>query len=734
MAGPGEHDRDDAPAPDGPALDAAGDLAASGAAASEELAPVPPAHAAMTDEPAGVAPPHPTPLAPGEPAREPAPAPAPPPSPLRAAIGVLTGFVLIALTNAVAIAVTVPWPPGGARVRLAHHLFDLGQTLGLGVACAAVLALGARVLGRRLGIALTLYAAVASVVMELIVGQDLRRQAQVALGGRLAVPIYWALVALCGTALPVAHLLGAWLRRFRWLSLLPLVAALGGVITHHAILRDDYPGLHGAIAWTAATLAGVTLATRVEPWVRGLLAGTGAPRRVLAGRLALAAVVLGGVLGLAIPPPNRIRIQLFREPGAVGAWALAAAVWSIPELPVAAPPPASPWFASREGLPPVPPTTPRLVAGNPVVVMITIDATRGDVIADPKNDARYPVITGLKRSGAYFANATSPGSQTAVSLTTTFSGRYFSELFWSMHGEGVARFAYAADDTTPRFPEILAEHGVRTATFCSLNFLAGDFGVIRGFTEQRMIPDGRKHAFAKQVVDPVIERLRKVNNEPFFLYIHLMEPHAPYDRGADKSGSDKDRYLSEIAVADAEIGRITRLVQSRFKDRGIVVIGADHGEAFGEHGTFNHTKTLYQELLHVPLIIKGPGIVGRRIEQHVGLVDLGPTLLDLYGIDTPASFKGQSLLPLLAGRDVALERPLLAEGRLRRALYYDGLKLIVDDRRKLVEAYDLEGDPLELRSLFDDEPERVAPSLAALHAFFAANALRRPGYSPPFKP
>jgi arylsulfatase A-like enzyme len=179
-----------------------------------------------------------------------------------------------------------------------------------------------------------------------------------------------------------------------------------------------------------------------------------------------------------------------------------------------------------------------------------------------------------------------------------------------------------------------------------------------------------------------------------------------------------------------------KLLQQRFADRAVLIVGADHGEAFGEHGTFQHTKTLYEELLRIPLIMQGPGIVARNIAQHVGLIDIGPTLLDIFGLPTPGAFMGQSLVPLLAGKDVQLERPLFAEGRLREALYFGGVKVIEDSRRTVVEVYDLEQDPGELDNLFERDRARSDPALAALRAFFAANALasKRPGYTPPYKP
>jgi arylsulfatase A-like enzyme len=249
-----------------------------------------------------------------------------------------------------------------------------------------------------------------------------------------------------------------------------------------------------------------------------------------------------------------------------------------------------------------------------------------------------------------------------------------------------------------------------------------------------MVIKGTVYAQAAQVIEPLLGRLQRAGKAPLFLYTHLMEAHAPYDRGS-KTGSDHARYLSEVAIADREIGRVQALLEQRFGDRWALFVSADHGEAFGEHQTYEHSKTLYQELVHVPLLAVGPRIPHRVVDQRVGLVDLGPTLLDLFGVDTPASFEGQSLVPLLAGQDVTLTRPLLSEGRLRRALTLpDGLKVIEDPRRKVVEVYDLAADPGETRNLFDLEPARADPALATLRQFFAVHAVTTDGYQPPFEP
>lgn len=629
----------------------------------------------------------------------------------------LAGALFLAIANAADISASVRWPHGGARVRVAHHLFDAAETLGLGLVCAVLLGVAGGALRRRRGAAPLVYFAVSAALARAVLGQDLRHQSDYLASGIAGELLFALFVGLCGAALPVAHAFGAWCGRRRILAWIARGIAAGGVVTSHLILRDDYAGLHAAIEWSAATVMFASLARPVARLVhrrRG---------RVVAGALALA-----GAAGILVAPSNRTRLELFRAPGAIGAWAAASTVWPPPMSAHDERPEAAPAFAAS----PAPPFEPGLVDGPPVVVMITIDATRADVIDDPSHAPVLPFFTELRRTSAMLTRAVSPGSQTSVALATMFSGRYFSQLYWTRFGRGASRYLYPAEDPSPRFVETLAANGVQTALFGGTAFLSGEYGVARGFAEVH-VPEGRRHAMAREVIDPLLARLSRVGGAPTFLYAHIMEPHAPYDR-AKKSGTDFERYVAEVGLADGHVGRVARALTQRFPTRGLLIVSADHGEAFGEHGTHQHTKTLYDELLHVPLLIRGAKVRARRIDERVSLVDIGPTLLDVFGLDAQPGLMGQSLVPLLRGSDARLTRPVLAEGRLRRALYAGGVKVIEDLRRKVVEAYDLERDPGELMNLFDGEDPRALTALASLRAFFDAHALRRPGYSPPYKP
>lgn len=658
---------------------------------------------------------------------------------LRAGIGTGAGFGLVALTNALYIAALLPRPALGLRIRLQHYLFDATETLGLGFLAALVVFAGVTLMEqngrsprmRRVCriVGFVVYAVLAGAITHRLLGYELHRICLARFGGRFHDPLFVVGSVGMGISIPGALAVGWALADRKRLRIVLLLLGFGVMVTNLLVLRDDYAGLHGALAWFSATIVAMPLA--------GLLEGIVVKRPQRTRKAVLLVLGAMGVFGLSVSPSSTVRAEIFRAPAPIAAWALATFSWQMPgdaRGGLSHEAAESPYFQARDALPPIAPTTPKRLDGlAPLVVLITIDATRADAVDSSDNESIFPTLTGMKRRGAYFAHATSAGSQTAVALSSLFSGRYFSQLEWSEYGNGPLRFSYPALDTTPRFPELLQKRGITTVSYCSIAFLAGEFGVLRGFAEETIAVRGREHAPAAQIIDPLLQRLERVRDEPIFLYAHLTEPHAPYDR-AGTEGTNIQQYLREIAIADEYIGKVLDVLQKRFARRAYLFVSSDHGEAFGEHGTTKHTKTLYDELLRVPLLVMGPGIAIRRIDQHVTVMDLGPTILDLFGVDTPASFMGQSLVPLLKGRDVLLDRPILAEGRLRRALYWGDLKVIEDPRRKVVEAYDIQHDPRELRNRFDTDPTHVAPALAALRHFFDVHRVRKPGYETPYKP
>jgi hypothetical protein len=648
---------------------------------------------------------------------------------LRIASGLFAAGLLLAVADVVAIALTLPLPHAGIGLRLGHHFFAFAETVGVGAFAALAAGSFVRLLRPPRWVAAGVAIAMTTGLIYLAIGENLTRGASLTLEGHYETALFVAYLVFLGVLLPAAYAIGALFSRWRLLCLLPLFLSLIVMSFDHVINKDDYQGIHGVVVWGASLLGGAA----VGPFV--LRCGLALARRQR-GRWMLAAVGLFALLGLALPPPNGVRYELFREPCAVAPWVLATVLWRAPGLHGPVPPtPPSEWIEDRRALPPVPPTAPPLLPKNAVVVLVTIDAMRFDAVANSNNDTLLPTLADFKRRGVFFTRAFGASTQTALSLSTLFSGRYYSEQYWTDHGRGRTRFLYPSDDSSIRFPEVLTSRGVGTANFAGLIFLCNEYGVLRGFTEETMTVTSAYHALAPQLINPLLERLEHAGAGPLFLYTHLMEPHDPYDRGR-QDGTPQERYLSEVAVADAQLGRVERYLEEHFDGRWALLVSADHGEAFGEHGGFTHGKSLYDELLHVPLLARSPHFATRRVDEPVSLIDVGPTILDLFGIETPSSFMGQSLVPFFTrGGAPHLTRPLIAEGRLRRSLIMpDGLKVIEDLRRKIVEVYDLSRDPGETTNLFDEETARADVALAALRAFFAVHTRTEGGYEVPFKP
>ena len=644
----------------------------------------------------------------------------------------LLGAACAAAVNVVAVW-AVLGRPARWGVRGQHHLFDILATLTVAGWLALLPALlvavrrwnAPRNAGasnpprwRAVWLGWCAFGLMASAGMHWVLGDHLERQANAIFEGRFATFLFGAMVFGSGFGVLAAQLLGDAARAVSpGAARFVAVHASAALIANHFTLRDDYPSVHAAVTWVAATLLGACFARPVAEWLSVHVRVT-------------ATVVFIALVGTVLSPPNEVRLELYRECGAVAPWVLARALWRLPSVPelehVLVRPSSGVEPRATSGKP--------LVAA-PVVVLITVDALRADVVADPANESRFPNLTRLRNSGLYVPRAVSPGSQTSVSLATMFSGRPFSGQRWALHGEGSARFHYPATDATPRVPTLLSQAGVRTEGFFALRFLAGEFGVTRGFAVEHMLTEGRKHGPASVVMPPLLAAFDKLGaNEPTFFFAHLTEPHEPYDRGRVHTGTSFERYLSEIEVVDTWLGRVMQKITQRAKGRGYLIVSADHGEAFGEHHSEFHTKTLYDEVIRVPLIAWGPKLRSVRCEAPASLVDVGPTVLEIFGLPTPASSLGESLIPIAVGaRSCDAPRPpLFAQGRLRQVYFTaDGLKVIEDHVGKTVEVFDVVRDPGELDNVFGRDV-RANRAVEELRAFFRAESLA--DYEPPYKP
>ncbi len=663
-----------------------------------------------------------------------------PPARLGADAGQLLAWATLAVFNAITIAIQVPYDRALPRQRVAHHLYDAGHMLAIGLASAAAVALWSRLRPRlrpRAAVLLDLAALTAASLTLgfLTLANDLGnladRLVQSRAGAAVGPAVLPGLIVVTALVIPAAGALGRLVAR-PWLRWVGVLLAVGVGAANEVILQNDYRTIHLYLAWAAAVLGGSAVATL--PLSPRLLSS-----RARTGQLVAQALCASvAAYTLVVWPGARVIRELYKVSGAVLAPLLStahqASVSTFDESLL--PAEARPWFRDRAGQPDVPPTAKPAAMPNRIILMLFIDSFRADVLASPANAATLPNIFELEKRAVDFTTARSPGSGTVYSFTQLFADRYFSQMYWSTKVAGGGTWPHA--DTSPRFPELLEKAGIPTYTSASIEWMINEYGVVRGFSEQRIHPFETPRLpvrEAHELIDDTIARLDRQGEGPLFLFLHFMEAHFPYDR-AGKTGSEQSRYLREIGLIDKELGRLrAAVVQKGLAPRTMTILTADHGEAFGEHHTTAHSSTLYDELLRVPLVIEAQDLPPRRVDEPVTLMDLGPTILDLFGQPTPGAYMGQSLVPLLHGDHAKLTRPIVSESRLIRSLVFpDGIKAITDPRKGTIELYDLRRDPGELTDLFNEDKESSDRHLGALNLFFREHMLKRRGYVAPYRP
>jgi arylsulfatase A-like enzyme/Tfp pilus assembly protein PilF len=338
--------------------------------------------------------------------------------------------------------------------------------------------------------------------------------------------------------------------------------------------------------------------------------------------------------------------------------------------------------------------------------------------------ARTPTLDGLAARGARFEHA-----QSAVPLTGPSHATILTGLYPPVHGvrDNVV-FTLEARHRT--LATLLKAHGYRTAAFIGAYPVGAAFGFRQGFDsfsenfKESPVGGAGAQRPANEVVDDALGWLKSPGVGPFFLWMHLYDPHAPYDPPEPYRTEFTGRpYDGEIAFADAQLGRVLEWLRASGHERDTVVaVLADHGEALGEHGEVTHALLTYEATLHVPLLLAGPGVArGVSVPARVTTLDVAPTLLRLLGVEPPAEMKGRDLGPGLRGQRLAAE-PLYAEslfGRLNcrwstLRVWTDGDWKLVDGGR--AELFDLASDPGESRDRSVAEAPRVQRMRAALRA------------------
>lgn len=420
----------------------------------------------------------------------------------------------------------------------------------------------------------------------------------------------------------------------------------------------------------------------------------------------------------------------------------------------------------------------------PNVILITVDGLRADHLGCCGYDGNTsPNIDNLASTGALFQQAISNGGGTPEGFPSILA----SALPPLHHDE----FSEILKRSTT-LPEVLRRNGYATAAFHSCPFLTRSFHYDKGFSTfvDNMRPLGRIHewqvrrflsnpksrfyellglffdllvigglhiANSDKINSRVVSWLKK-NHQKFFIWIHYMDTHRmstslkvlrrfglrPISRfgrlALHRRAKNHPNLLSEhdlqllVEQYDASIRYVDNCIGSLLYELGgrlantITIVTGDHGDEFGEHGNFGH-RTLYDEILRIPLIINGPGISAQiLVKEQVSQLDIAPTIVDLLNLGEVEGFRGESLLPAMKGKKRGEKGTINAsiepkKGERRLSYRTEGWKYIRTEKLESTEViqkelYDLRNDPKELRNLEGTEKEKEREFELKIRSFY----------------
>ena len=347
------------------------------------------------------------------------------------------------------------------------------------------------------------------------------------------------------------------------------------------------------------------------------------------------------------------------------------------------------------------------------VVLISIDTCRADRLGCYGYDgAETGVIDALAAEGIIFSKARTPVPMTLPAHCSMLTGTY--PPFHQVHDNFDARL----DAEQVSLAEILQEQGFATGAIVSSVVLRQETGLPQGFDSYNDLfglSAGSKPAEERKAGPTsrlATEFIAQHQEEPFFLFLHYFDPHDKYEPPEPyASRFAHDLYSGEIAYTDAGIGLVTDcLKELDLFDSTLIIVVSDHGEGLGEHGESTHGYFIYQSTVHVPFIIRGPGIKARKaVAQTVSLVDVVPTVLGYLDLEIPEQVQG---VDLSVRQQAGLDRQVYTESLIPTKFDCNPLLGVVSDQWSYIhsrrpELYDLESDRGELNNLLDREHQQV---------------------------
>lgn len=417
----------------------------------------------------------------------------------------------------------------------------------------------------------------------------------------------------------------------------------------------------------------------------------------------------------------------------------------------------------------------------PNLLLVTVDTLRADYTSTYGGQIEMSALDSLANEGVVFEKHYSAAPWTMPSMGALFKSRPATSL---TPGLPVTRWLaeirqYEMTGPTPFLAEVLRDKGYSTGGFSANQLLSNQNGIFRGFAVDRFlgheVPEVRTPLRSMPFLQDIVVALGLVTNRPldttdamerlgktfldrqtdtpWFLWLHFMDPHSPYDPpasyrtldgpwkvwaplrpewGSPPASDDRVQpelpqdevdyvrslYEAEMRYVNDGIQRVLDRVKAMGEwDNTIVCLTSDHGEEFKDHGGWLHGGTMYNEMLRVPLIIRAPGIAAGRLPQPIASIDVMPTLADLLGAEKPDEWKGQSWAATLRDPNAPPPtRPIIAQGTdMDRP---NPLQAVIDGDQKLIQRvdadpanerlFDLIADPNEMDNLAPTEPGEVS--------------------------
>jgi arylsulfatase A-like enzyme len=348
------------------------------------------------------------------------------------------------------------------------------------------------------------------------------------------------------------------------------------------------------------------------------------------------------------------------------------------------------------------------------VVLVSIDSLRADMPWAGYPRPIAPRLTAIEAKSVSYTRAYAVSSYTAMSLGGLLSGRYPGELerdgwFFGSYGKSAVFF-----------PELLRQAGVATVSAHAHGYFKRN-GMERGFDRWSLVPKLKWNNLTDEnVTSPEHEALAEreleaaaATGKRFFAWFHFLDPHDEYIAHPEFPAwgrSQRARYDAEVQYTDLHVGKLFDFIASKpWGKSTLVVVTADHGEAFGEHKHWRHGFELWEPLVRVPLFFYAPGLSGKRIASPRSCVDLAPTILDVFGVQAPKGLRGRSLVPELSGPElpevpVILDLPATSDGGRRRAVVKGSRKVVAIEKDAYLKVYDLAADPGEEAPIPSKDP------------------------------